>query len=678
MILAAGLGTRLRPLSERLAKPLLPVGGRPLLDLVVERLLAVGVTEIAVNTHHLATQVAAEVRRLEAGSAGESGGSVHPGEPLPGASPGAEAPPLRFVLFHEPEILGTGGALWNARAFLEQSDTILLHNGDVLSDLDLRALAVDHRRSGALATLALTDWPQVNSVRLAEGGAVTDVGGQLGAAAQPGDRLLTYMGIAVLDRTLLQLLPPGSSSLVPALLAALDAHPGAVRGFVSATAYWNDLGTVGRYLDVHADILAGHGPRLPHLAGVRGPLYQEKGSQVAPGAALAGSIWIGRDTVVEDGAELEDCVLLPGARAAAGTRWRRAVLGDGWFVSEALNEAAQVNLLAREGWWPPDRVASISGHGSDRRFWRLERGDRRAVLMVSPPGDPEYARYVAIGRFLGTAGLGAPEILAADPAQQAILMEDLGADSLHTLLTAGPARDDPALQADLYRGVIDRLIDLQTRGTALAGDMCPLACDRLFDYATLRWETDYFRRQFLERYCGVPAEETAPLEAEFHRLALEVAKQPVVLMHRDFQSQNILFKEGEVRLVDFQGMRLGPLTYDLMALLRDAYVDVGDDLRDELRDYYRRSLPRAGGPELDTADLLAMAAAAGLQRNMQALGAFAYLSQVKGKAAFAAHVPAGLEHLWRGIQEWSTAGPRAGDLHGLERIVSRIRSRLST
>lgn len=598
--------------------------------------------------------------------------------PGAGSSGGGRAEASGIILFHEPEILGTGGALWNARAFLQQSDAFLLHNGDVLSDLDLRALAADHRRSGALATLALTDWPRVNSVRLAEGGTVTDVGGRLGAAARAGDRLLTYMGIAVLDRTLLQLLPPGSSPLVPALLAALDAHPGAVRGFVSPQAYWNDLGTVGRYLDAHADILGGKGPRLPYLTHVRGPVHREPGSRVAPDATLRGSLWIGRDAVVEDGAELEDCVLLPGARAAAGSRRRRAVLGDGWCVSEALNEAAQANVLAREGWWPLDEVTAISGHGSDRRFWRLVRGAQRAVLMVSPPDDPDYARWVAIGRFLGTAGLGAPAILAADPAQRTVLMEDLGVDSLHALVTAGPARDDARLRAGLYRRIVDRLVDLQTRGTALAVHRCPLACDRLFDYATLRWETDYFRRQFLEGYCGVPAAETADLDAEFHRLALEVTGQPVVLMHRDFQSQNILFKDGEVRLVDFQGMRLGPLTYDLMALLRDPYVDQGDALRDELRDYYRRSLPQAGGPELAAADLRAMAVAAGLQRNMQALGAFAYLSRVKGKTAFVTHVPAGLEHLRRGIQEWSTTGRRADDLGALERIVSRIRPRLST
>jgi hypothetical protein len=382
--------------------------------------------------------------------------------------------------------------------------------------------------------------------------------------------------------------------------------------------------------------------------------------------------------VVEDGAELEDCVLLPGARATAGGRWRRAVLGDGWGVSEALNEAAQASLLAREGWWPLDGVTAISGHGSDRKFWRLEREGRRAVLMVSPPDDPEYVRWLSIGRFLGTAGLGAPEILADDPAQQTALMEDLGDDSLHALVTAGPARDDPQLRAELYRRVVERLVDLQMRGTALAADLCPLACDRLFDYATLRWETDYFRRQFLEGYCDVPAAATAALEGEFHRLALEVSGQPIVLMHRDYQSQNILIKDGEVRLVDFQGMRLGPLTYDLMALLSDPYFDVGDELRDELRDHYRQALPRAGGPDLAPADLQAMAVAAGLQRNMQALGAFAYLSQVKGKTAFAAHVPVGLAHLWRGIREWSATGRRADDLQALERIVSGIEPRLST
>ncbi|NTV04617.1 NTP transferase domain-containing protein, partial [bacterium] len=197
MILAAGLGTRLRPLTDTTPKPLVQIGGRTLLARIAARLHGAGARRLAVNAHHLPQLVAGAARAL----------------------PGFD----EIRVFHEPDILGTAGGIANAREFFRGEPHVLLHNGDVdlaaEADADLGALVADHLATGAAATLLLADWAPVNSVRLGGDGVVRDVVGRLGAPARDGDRSLTYTGIAVLAARVLDGLPDGPGALADALLA---------------------------------------------------------------------------------------------------------------------------------------------------------------------------------------------------------------------------------------------------------------------------------------------------------------------------------------------------------------------------------------------------------------------------------------------------------------------------
>ncbi|MHB8077960.1 MAG: sugar phosphate nucleotidyltransferase [Candidatus Krumholzibacteriia bacterium] len=651
MVLAAGYGTRLRPLTDRLPKPLVPVLGRPLLARVVEGLRAAGARRIAINSHHLPEQIARCVEQLAL--------SDHACE---------------YRLLHEPDILGTGGALVNARAFLDQGEPFLLHNGDVLTDLDLSALAAAHRAGGALVTLALADDAATNSVLLAPDGTVLDINGRHGAAAGEGARLLTYTGVAVVDPALFGWLPgSGYATLVEALLSAIAERPGAVRGVAPAPLYWNDLGTVARLLGAHRDLLvAGQCGRPRPTAG--GPaLYLAEGATIAPDAHVEGFLSLGRAARVAGGARLVDCVVLDGVTVPAGAVWRRALLGLGWAVTQEENEIPRLAIVRGAGFGPDTRVEPLVEQGSDRSFWRLCAPAGvpapTAVLMRTAADDPELPRYLAVGRFLEAERLGGPRLLAADAAHGAVLMEDLGDATLHRLATTTL---EPL--GDLYRPVLDLLVELQVRGTAALA-RCAEAGDRLFDYDTLRWETDYFRQRFLVEACGVPAAGAAALDDEFARLARAALAQPVVLMHRDFQSQNILFHDGRVRLVDFQGMRRGPLLYDLVSLLRDPYVDLPAVERGAFLDYYGERLAARGGPDLPPHLLRRMAAVAGLQRIMQALGAFAFLSRVKGKAWYTQWIPAGLRQLDDLLGEIADGDGEPGPLPRLAALVRSLPNR---
>lgn len=572
MVLAAGYGTRLAPLTDLVPKPLLPVGGRALLDLAVANLDRAGVGPVVVNTHHLADQVAAHVRaRPDAG---------------------------RFTLSHEPAILGTGGALDGARGFLAQAPEFLLHNGDVLTDADLSALLAAHRAAGCVATLMLVDCPAVNTVDVGGDGAVLRLAGRPAAGASPARRL-TYAGVGAFSGRLLADVPAGPSSLVDVLAAVIAREPGAVRAWVPPRARWDDVGTFARWL----------------------------------------------------GAQPEEDAAPPPA--------------------------------------PPPAVAvqRLRGHGSDRRFWRLGRGDWSAVVMSAPPGDAEHARFVAIAAFLDRHGLGPARRLRVDDDEYTVVMEDLGTCSLYSLGAAAAADEPPAVAA--WELATDLVARLQAT-TAAARAECPVAFDLALDLPVLRWETTYFRERFLGGLMGLDPAGDPALDDEFASLAAVVAAQPVYLLHRDYQSQNLLVRDGRLRLVDFQGLRPGPLGYDLASLLWDPYVALPPARREALLARYAAAARGLDGSP-SPADTRAMVLAAALQRLMQALGAYGFLSLVKGRRGFLQHVPRGLAHL-RDVLRLAVAARREGaadpavlppPLPRLEAVLARlddeyVRERLAT
>jgi aminoglycoside/choline kinase family phosphotransferase/dTDP-glucose pyrophosphorylase len=518
MILAAGYGTRLVPVTDHVPKPLLPVGERTLLDRIIEAFDSLGVQKIGINTHHLGGMVTDHVAVRDDRD--------------------------RFTLFPEKEILGTGGALDGARDFLAPTDHFLLHNGDVLCDADLQTLLADHLESGALATMLLVDWPAVNSVTMDPDGRVISIAERPEVGVPTGSRNLTYAGIGVFSRKLLDDIGPGFSSLIDPLVRALENDPESVRGHAPENVSWSDLGTLKRFLAAQPDTPA----------------------------------------------------------------------------------SGQNNGL---------NLARITGHGSDRQFWRLTVGDWSAVAMVSPPEDEEFGRFLSVADFLGDLDLGSPQILSVSESEHTVLMEDLGPGSLF-FLVQGLGFGSEKIRA-VYSRSVDRLVGIQN-ATIRAMTKCPAAVDRQLDYDALRWETDYFRDRFLVGHLGLIPENLGPLEDEFHALADIVASQPQVLIHRDFQSQNILVTDGRIRLVDFQGMRLGPLGYDLASLVFDPYVAMPSQVREELVELFFTGIKT----DYSLRDIRAMVQAAGLQRIMQAVGAFGFLGNLKGKHSFLDHIPAGL------------------------------------
>ncbi len=285
-------------------------------------------------------------------------------------------------------------------------------------------------------------------------------------------------------------------------------------------------------------------------------------------------------------------------------------------MREVFDWVDSVHPPAAGGEWVP-----VERGGSDRRFWRGAGAARGLVAVSYGTEKAENARYADCAAFLRARGVNVPRVVAHDEARRFLLLEDAGSEDLWSWRDASwPER------RELYRRALGQAAAMHACDLAEAGAAGVLQAP--FDEALYAWEQDYFFEHFLGRDEAVRGD--VPLAGEARRLA----SLPRVLLHRDFQSQNIMVRGEDVALIDFQGMRAGLAGYDVASLLYDPYVPMtGDERAELLRDH-------AGMAGIgDLAAWEAEVRACARQRLMQALGAYGFLGRVKGRAHFLAHIP---------------------------------------
>lgn len=292
-------------------------------------------------------------------------------------------------------------------------------------------------------------------------------------------------------------------------------------------------------------------------------------------------------------------------------------------------------FLARYGFGPECAITLAGTAGSRRVYFRLASGLRTFIVLVSPPDDVDFGRFLRITQFYRLMNFPVPMVFCIDDAAHQVVLEDLGDRRLYDLVKSGAPRLEP------YRKVIHQLVDLQTRCYQRHQE-CPDIRSRLFDEHDLLWETDYYSTQYLVGYRGWTPEAKAALDPLFRELARRVDAQPKSIMHRDFQSQNLMIQfDGTVRVIDYQGSRLGSIYYDLASLLLDPYTQMPDsEIEELLRYYHQQALNPLPYDEMFRQFLLAAA-----QRVMQALGAYCFLSRVKGLPQFKAYIDPGEKRL---------------------------------
>lgn len=640
---AAGLGERLRPVTNHLPKPLLPILGRPIIEKILERLTKVCSGRIGINLHYKADMLRAWAE----------------------SSPWAD----RISLFSEDPILGTGGALKNAEALLSEGPFIV-HNSDILLDIDFRRLIEEHLSSGNTATLACHRLPHLSNVVIDESGQVIDVENPGDSRPDP-DRAankVAYTGIAVYSPEILKFLPEGVSHATVAWIAASRAGL-RIKAMDFTGCYWNDVGNPITYARGVLDALRVDGETV----------------YISPFASygrmdIDGYIVIEGPSRIEDGARIRNCIIMPGT-CISGDHENRIIGPD---YSVALSEAdmqptghaaetkrVQLTDTLFSGYfcgtqsrphepaskWNFSILSSLSKEaaseevwshailiglgGSDRRYYRVRNNGITAVLMECRPDDPDYERHLIYTDFFGRYGIPVPAIYSRDNSSKRALFEDLGDTSLYSYLKL--SRLDSEIES-IYKMVLDILVRLHTSATEHVAE-CPILKERIFDYDYLRWETDYFIERFVLGLCRMRLDDLGRLEEEFNLLARRVDAFPKVVIHRDFQCQNIMIKKEVPRVIDYQGARMAPPAYDIASILWDPYYRLKEKTRDALVEYYVSEMKRCSNGTFDEVAFRESLILCRLQRHMQALGAYGFLSVVKGKRYFLKHVPEALRML---------------------------------
>jgi aminoglycoside/choline kinase family phosphotransferase/GTP:adenosylcobinamide-phosphate guanylyltransferase len=542
LILAAGLGTRLRPYTLTTPKALFTLAGRPLLDIHIRRLAEAGCDAVGVNTHHLPDAIEAFLA--------------------------AQHYPIPVHLRREPAILGTGGAIRNWADFWDRRPFMVL-NADIDTTIDLRRVYEFHRQHRPAATLVLVDDPEFNTVSVDAAGRVQ---GFAETAAHAPAGALTFTGIQVLDPVVLDYLPQCGFGHSIDAFRALIAAGRTVLALIPDRGRWKDLGTPDRYREA-------------------------------------------------------------AAAAAAREGWRRAFSGG---APETF------------------RVQPIQGDGSDRTWSRWSAAGGTMILadhgLRAAAGVAEVDAFIAIGRHLRDRGVPVPAIYFADPFAGLVFLEDLGDTSLQAAVQAMTDRE--RIKA-AYREVIDAAVRMAVDGARGFDTAWTFQTPAYTRELIRERECRYFRDAFLIGYAGLEADEE--FSEEFGRIAdgaLDGAESG--FMHRDLQSRNIMFNNGCWYFIDFQGGRLGPPQYDLAALLIDPYVDLPLPEQEELLDYALQEFARR--QPVDPARFRRVYEHCALSRSLQALGAFGFLSKVKGKPQFARYIPAALRGLEARLNRFAPPG----------------------
>jgi len=539
LILAAGLGTRLRPYTNHTPKPLFTISDRPLLDIMITRLIEAGCEAIIINTHHLHDRIESYVAQ--------------------------QSYAIPVLTRFEPQILGTGGAIRNVKDFWNDHPFMVI-NGDIVTTIDFKQVYDFHCQHLHPATLVLVDDPELNSVACDAEGFVVEFQHRSEAVNRSASSAFTFTGIQVLNPEILKFIPAGVPSSSIDAYARMIAKGRKIKAFISKNAYWKDIGTAERY-------------KLAVFETLTSRIFQ----QVFPGLKFR----------------------------------------------------------------PPVRER-LEGDGSDRSWNRLTMGTKSMIMVDHQikkiAKKAEVDAFMNIGRHLFDRGIPVPKIYGGDAFAGYVFLEDLGNLDLQT---AVQKTDNWEKITHMYQSVIDLLTQFSAHGAQQFDAGWTYQTTRYDKTLILEKECRYCVEAFLNAFLGLEIiyEDFRP---EFEFLAENALKYAVQgLMHRDFQSRNIMIKNNQFYFIDFQGSRRGPFQYDLASLLIDPYVDLPPEIQTRLCTYGLNKLQAK--MSLDAANFRRCYRFCRLTRNLQILGAFGHLTCVKKKAHFEKYIPAAVKTLKRNL-----------------------------
>jgi len=287
--------------------------------------------------------------------------------------------------------------------------------------------------------------------------------------------------------------------------------------------------------------------------------------------------------------------------------------------------------LESELGWRGCGLAPASADASFRRYFRVTRDDATVIAMDAPPAKEDVEPYLRVAGMLEVIGVNAPRMIARNAADGFLLLSDLGSTTYLEALA------DPARAGPLYRDAISALVRIQARGREHVAVLPP------YDERLLRTEMRLFPEWLLARHLGIELDAalSATLEPAADLLVANALAQPQVFVHRDYHSRNLMVCDGaNPGILDFQDAMHGPVTYDLVSLLRDCYVAWPQArVLEWVRDFRRLAAAVGLDAGADEAQFLRWFDLMGVQRHLKASGIFARLWHRDGKPGYLRDVP---------------------------------------
>lgn len=316
------------------------------------------------------------------------------------------------------------------------------------------------------------------------------------------------------------------------------------------------------------------------------------------------------------------------------------------------------------------KVVKLKGDASNRSYYRVADGSTSWVLMVMPPdakkvseeatkGEaPTELPFINVHRYLSQLKVRVPRILRYDEPAGVMVLEDLSD------VTFEEALRSTGKQESLYKEAVELLARMRAAAEKNPDPRC-LAFTRAFDEDLYDWELHHFREWGMEVWSGkkTTADERAMLDKNFRRIAQELAAAPRGFTHRDYQSRNLMVKTGELVVIDFQDALQGPRQYDLVALLRDSYVELDRAFVDAMLDHYIVTFEKETGERIEAKPFKAFFDLLTVQRKLKDAGRFEFINRVKGNPGFLVSIPASLRYV-------KTAFDRQPELWPLRKLIA--------
>lgn len=314
-----------------------------------------------------------------------------------------------------------------------------------------------------------------------------------------------------------------------------------------------------------------------------------------------------------------------------------------------------------------EKLTALAGDASNRRYFRIALSDAtpRTVILMQL-AEPEAFKlseeavsgsaheitdlpFVNIQAHLMKAGVSVPSLYYYDQAAGLLYLEDFGDLTLSEACHVASVSDIESR----YKQAIAILVRMQSKAGPPADPDC-LAFHRRFDVPLLMWEFDHFLEYGIVARRGKPmcSDDWAAIRQEFETISKLLAGQPQVFVHRDYHSRNLMVDGSRLGVIDFQDALMGPATYDLASLLRDAYIALDESLIDRLIDYYLEQAEPGHHASMNRGDFRRLFDFTSLQRNLKAAGRFVYIDRVKGNPNFLADIPRTLGYVKRNLDKY--------------------------